>query len=1200
MNTLKKHFLTTILLLTAIYSYSQKGSMEFVENKGQWDADINFTGKMFNGTFMLQPSGYKVYLYNSSEMQAYQSSFHPKVSDSNSAAAKAAPPKDSYTVHSHVYQVKFVNAAPNPQVVAEKPLNFYNNYFLGNDERKWAGNCKVYQAVVYKNIYPGIDVRYYTGEKNLKYDIIVAPGADASRIALAFEGAEGLSIKNKKLVIKTSVGDVTELDPYSYQPGVTGRATVNASYKLTGNILKFDIKDYDKTKPLIIDPSIVFSTFTGSTEDNWGYTATYDNDGNFYSGGIVFGNGFRTTPGAYQQTFQGGNGTNDGSGNHIDIGIMKFNSSGTAVVYATYLGGSGDEQPHSLVVDPSGNLVVAGRSNSSNYPASSPLIGSGGNWDIVITKLNATGTGIIGSRRIGGSGMDGVNLAPKAETYLGVGGSTLIRRNYGDDARSEVILDGAGNIYLASASQSANFPTVGAFQPAKSTNQDGVILKLSPDVSTLLFSTFLGGNGEDACFVLALHPLNNNIYVAGATTSNNFPGVGAGVISPAFQGNTDGYVSIIANNGSSLIGSTYLGNPGFDMVYGIQFDALGFPYVMGTSTTTWPVVNAAFSQPNSKQFISKLQSDLSAFVYSTNYGTNRSSPNISPVAFLVDRCENVYVSGWGGSILGGYPVNSTTGMTVTPDAFKPTTDGNDFYFIVLERNAGSMLFGSFFGQQAGRVTDHVDGGTSRFDRRGIIYMAMCANCGNDGNFPTTPGVVYPDNGSDNCNLAAVKIAFDLSGIGADLQSQVGGSSTNSGCVPLEVTFTDAFAQGVSYQWDFGDGSPQANTTVPTINHTYTAIGTYNVRLVSTDPASCNVTDTSYTTITVRNDEAALDFDFLKLAPCTAFNYQFTNTSVPPAGKPFAANSFTWDFGDGTTLVSGTQTVTHAYASAGTYVVKLNLTDPNYCNAPDVVEKTIRVSDNVRAQFTAPPFACAPATITFNNTSLAGETFFWDFGDGTTSTDVDPTHTYTIPGTYTVFLRAIDNNTCNVRDSTTKTIIISQAPVASFSYSPNPPQTNAPVVFTNTTLGGTRYKWIFGDGDTLNTIRIDTIVSHTYNETKEFNACLVAYNNFGCTDTFCLPVSAKITPIVAVPNALTPNNDGVNDRIFVRSFGISKMTWRIYNRWGKEVFSTANRTEGWDGKYQGVIQPQDVYHYVLDVEFFGGKRQQLKGDITLLR
>ena len=167
-----------------------------------------------------------------------------------------------------------------------------------------------------------------------------------------------------------------------------------------------------------------------------------------------------------------------------------------------------------------------------------------------------------------------------------------------------------------------------------------------------------------------------------------------------------------------------MGTTGNDMLYGIQFDKFGFPYIMGTTSrpaagaSGWPVVNAAFSQPGGKQFIAKLKPDLSGFEYSTVFGTNTDAPNISPIAFLVDRCENVYVSGWGGQVntKGGYPTAGTGGLPTTPDAIRQTTDNSDFYFFVLERNATRQLYGSFFGQDGG-FGEHVDGGTSRFDQK---------------------------------------------------------------------------------------------------------------------------------------------------------------------------------------------------------------------------------------------------------------------------------------------------------------------------------------------------------------------------------------------------------------------------------------------------------------------------------------------------
>jgi gliding motility-associated-like protein len=177
--------------------------------------------------------------------------------------------------------------------------------------------------------------------------------------------------------------------------------------------------------------------------------------------------------------------------------------------------------------------------------------------------------------------------------------------------------------------------------------------------------------------------------------------------------------------------------------------------------------------------------------------------------------------------------------------------------------------------------------------------------------------------------------------------------------------------------------------------------------------------------------------------------------------------------------------------------------------------------------------------------------------------------------------------------------VSDKPRAAFSFSPDPPQENTPVVFTNNSIGAVRYVWFFGDGESI-TMQTLGSVSHIYNETNTFSAILVAINISGCTDTATKVIQSKISPLLDVPNAFTPNNDGINDWVTVRGFGITKMDWKIYNRWGVLVFQTNDRTRGWDGRYKGTVQPAEVYHYVLDVEYSDNTRYQKRGDITLLR
>jgi len=1212
--------------------------IEFVENKGQWDGKVTFKGELGSGSFILKPDGgYKVILHSQEDLKNIAEYFHggystPTVGTNKKMVLDAVEKKGgvssstSLLLHSHEYEVTFLNANSHPVIIKEKSLDTYNNYYFGNDSTKWVSGCKVYQAITYKDIYPNIDVRYYTSNGQLKYDLILHAGANVQNIALYFAGVDGLKLKEGSLIIKTSVQEVKESIPSSYLIKESGRKDIPCKFDLKGNIIQFALNGPGPAvgETMVIDPVLIFCSFTGSTGDNWGYTATYDGGGNFYAAGIVFGGtgSFNPTNGAYQQKFSGGNG-NSGEGVGFDIGIIKFDPTGSKKLYATYLGGTGNEQPHSMITDATGNLIVAGRTTSSDFPSTYPNPGKGGGWDIILAKFTPTGQQ-IGFRVIGGTGDDGVNIRPK---YLSPTGPESIDRNYGDDGRSEVIVDGAGNIYLASCTQSSDFPLVNNFQPAIGGSgnntvrlQDGVVIKTNPSLSTILFSTYLGGKGDDAAFVLALSPLNNNIYVAGSTASTDFPGDKSGTVYPAYhKGSCNGFVSIISNDGSSLIKTGYFGSSNVNdtvsatSIYGIQFDKFGFPYIMGTSTGAWPVINATFSQPGSKQFIAKLQMDLSAFVYATTFGTNSSIPNISPTAFLVDRCENVYVSGWGGegNTRDRFLSSGTRGLTTTADALQPTTDiiGSDFYFFVLGRDAKKQLYGSFFGQkdQTGEKTypDHVDGGTSRFDKNGIIYQAVCANCGGGVTFPTTAGAWSVKNGAINprhgagCNLAAIKLAFNLAGVAAGIRSSINGKLRDtSGCLPVRAVFTDTMALAKQYIWDFGDGV-RDTTITPSNSHEYNKLGSFRVMLIGVDSSSCNIYDTSYVTIHVRNDPASLILNAAKIPPCTSLTYRFDNNSVPPADKPFKANSFRIDFGDGSSQLMGAESVQHPYLKPGTYNVGLVLLDTNYCNQADSFALQIRITPQVKAQFTTPALGCAPYTAIFDNTSLGGLQFNWDFGDGSTSTKTNPTYLYPDVGSYTVKLVALDSTTCNKIDSTTFVISTQAKPTAGFAASPQPPVSNTAIDFANNSLGGSSYKWFFGDGDSV--LKSDNVtVSHIYNATGTFTVCLIAFNLAGCSDTSCHAVQALITPLFDVPNAFSPNGDGINDKIFVKGFGIATMKWNIYNRWGVLVFQSSSKNVGWDGIFKGIMQPEDVYHYIVEIKMTDGKRFTKKGDITLLR
>jgi len=334
--------ITIGLLFVALGAIAQDGAsnIEFVENKGQWDPRVHFRGDLPNGELFLEKTGFTVLLYNGDDLAA-MTALHHGVKGGTGAyrggpAATANVPAGVTgkpdMLRAHAYRVSFADASADVDIVPDKPLPGYNNYLIGPDTGKWGRNCKVFQGVTYRNIYPNIDVRYYTNNGQLKYDIIVHPGGDLNRVRMQYTGADKLNTHKGQLLIGTSVGTVTQLAPVSYLSNEQGRSDIRCRYSIhNGNTVSFDVPEHDANATMVIDPVIIFCTFTGSKVSNWGFTATPGPDGSFFAGGIVFGSAFPYTTGAIQPTYGGG---------QFDVGIIKFNSNGSTKVFATYLGGS--------------------------------------------------------------------------------------------------------------------------------------------------------------------------------------------------------------------------------------------------------------------------------------------------------------------------------------------------------------------------------------------------------------------------------------------------------------------------------------------------------------------------------------------------------------------------------------------------------------------------------------------------------------------------------------------------------------------------------------------------------------------------------------------------------------------------------------------------------------------------------------------
>ncbi|MBC8109774.1 MAG: PKD domain-containing protein, partial [Verrucomicrobia bacterium] len=712
----------------------KKASFQFIENKNQWQADILFRADIPGGHLLIKKNSLQYVFFDSDFLR----NLHPKPPQAVAYSKTNTRIPDKDVLKGHSFAVNFVGSNSNPTLRGLHPASYPRNYFYGNKPENWATQVKGYDELLIREIYPHIDLRFYTHYQTLKYEFIVRAGGDAAAIQMQYEGMEKITLEDYNLLIKTSVNLVVETRPYCYQ--LQEKNKVPADFRLTDNTVSFHFpKGYDKKNTLVIDPTLVFSTFSGSNADNWAFTATYDTLGNLYSGGIVLSAGFPATTGAFQQSYGGG---------ITDVAILKFSPDGKRLLYASYLGGENTDIPHSLITNANNELYIMGTTSSNSFPTTttafdrtfnrgtSLIDGSGSTIsglpysngsDIFIAKINPDGSRLLASTYLGGSNNDGLNNTTAAAF-----------RNYGDQFRGEIALDSLGFVYVASVTFSPDFPVRNASQAVKSSVQDGFVAKFRPDLSDIDWATFLGGNNHDAIYGMKVNKAGK-IYVCGATRSTNLP-TSAGTLKTTIGGSEDGFVAIYENN--LLTKLTYLGTSENDQAYLLDLDSQENIYVLGLTFGNYPVTAGVYSNAGGGQFIHALSNDLTTTILSTRIGSGNNRPNISPTSFLVNDCGNVYLAGWGGNIntSDGTGNSSTNGLPVTADAFKATTNGDDFYFVILEKGIKSLLYATFFGENSPARGNHVDGGTCRFDKRGIIYHAACA-CGGSSGFPTTPGVV---------------------------------------------------------------------------------------------------------------------------------------------------------------------------------------------------------------------------------------------------------------------------------------------------------------------------------------------------------------------------------------------------------------------------------------------------------------------------
>ena len=628
-----------------------------------------------------------------------------------------------------VLRMKLVGANPNPEVTGENELPGKSSYFIGNDPSKWRTNVPTYAKVKYEEVYPGIDLVYYGNPGapgQLEYDFVVAPGADPRAIRLAFPsvGSHGTSfvpwvlgrneperahgIKSMPwlpqlridaqgdLVLEASEGSELRLhQPVIYQeiggPVPAGRG---ARQRIGGNFVIFDataneggrevgfeVAQYDASKPLIIDPVLVYSTYLGGSNSDSAAGITVDASGNVYVTGNTVSTDFPTASPLQSNC----NNCFPGSPGSSDAFVMRLNAAGSAVVYSTYLGGSDSDISFGIAVDPSGNAYVTGRTRSTNFPTASPFQGtSRPGSEVFVAKLNPTGNALVYATYLGGSVDDfGYGIAvdssgsayvtggtsstdfPTANPFQGAlggfidvfvaklspAGNALVYSTYlggsNEDTPFRIAVDSSGNAYVTGDTLSANFPTANPLQSACNNcspgSLDAFVAKLSAGGNALLYSTYLGGSRNEFGTGIAVDSTGNT-YVTGLTRSADFPT--AGPLQAVLGGPGDAFVAKLSAAGNALVYSTYLGGSGLDIGWDIAVDSSGSAYVGGgTSSTNFPTANAfqaAYGGGDSEAFLAKLNAAGSALVYSTYLG---GSVFDSASGIAVDSSGNAYLTG---------------------------------------------------------------------------------------------------------------------------------------------------------------------------------------------------------------------------------------------------------------------------------------------------------------------------------------------------------------------------------------------------------------------------------------------------------------------------------------------------------------------------------------------------------------------------